>query len=73
MASEIVEIELVINDQIEVDTQINDAIEVEVVYDQALVGSGGVAGGTVDVYIDGALNQSVASSDLNSEIIDIVI
>lgn len=33
----------------------------------------GTAGGTIDVYIDGVLNQSIVSSDLNAEIIEIVI
>lgn len=49
---------------------VSNLIEVTAEIVSVSVGGGG-AGGTINVYIDGVLNQSIASADLDAEVVNI--
>jgi len=77
-----------LNDIFETEIESGDEFKVNLVDDQGdpvagtfnpltgeieVAGGGGGSGGTINVYLDGVLNQSIVSSNLNAEIVNISI
>lgn len=73
MAGEIVQIEVQQQDHLSVEVQQMDVLECEVMFEQALQPLSGTPAGTINVYKDGTLTQSIVSSDLDAEDINITI